>query len=172
MTSEELLQEIRNAKLLESGANLTVPKSPRDGTLPRAVLHGWARVEVFGQIFKIFEDRKEVTIKRRLLKALDPKANLNAVRSRALREAFDTFITKVKEAADTAAEKRRAAEGPQIQEKISKVVTDRKEREKRANYVDGCKKLEDLFRGPLFDMGEDELLERFRLNRVKHIMDS
>jgi hypothetical protein len=172
VTPSELLQAIKSAKILESGANLTVPKSPRDGTLPRAVLHGWAKVEIAGQAIKFSENRNPVTIKRRLLRVLDPDANLNAIRSALLRDAFDEFITLVKDAADNAAEKRKLAEGPQIEAKILKLTDARREREKRESYRAGCEKLEALFRGPLFDMGEEELIERFRLNRVKHVMES
>jgi hypothetical protein len=153
MTTIDLLQGILGAKIIESGANLTVPKSPKDGTLPRAVLHGWAKVEIAGKTIKFSENRNAATIKRRLLDALEPGTNLNALRARVLRDAFDAFVVKVKDAAGTAAEKRKQAEGPKIEEKIHKLVQERKEREKRAGYAAGCVALERLFRGPLFDMG-------------------
>jgi hypothetical protein len=172
VTTSDLLQGIQNAKILESGANLTIPDSPKDGTGTRAVLHGWVKVEIAGKVIKFRENRNAQTIKRHLLNAISPGENLNALRVRVVRDAFDAFIHQVKQAADTAAEKRRQSEGPQIDQKISKLVAERKEREKRANYASGCKELERLFQGPLFDMEEEELLERFRTNRVKHVMDS
>ena len=172
MTTSDLLQGIQNAKILESGANLTIPDSPKDGTGTRAVLHGWVNVEVGGKVLKIRENRNAKTNKRHLLRALAPGENLNALRARALRDACDALIVKIKQAADNAAEQRKQAEGPKIDEKIKKLLADRKEREKRANYASGCNELERLFRGPLFDMDEEELLERFRLNRVQHVMDS
>jgi hypothetical protein len=172
VTTSDLLQGIQSAKILESGANLTISDSPRHDTTARAVLHGWTKVEIAGKVIKFRENRNPINIKRRLLGALDPNANLNALRAKVLRDAFDAFIVQVKAAADSAAEKRRQEEGPQIDQKIKKLLDERKEREKRANYASGCKELERLFRGPLFDMEEEELLERFRTNRVQHVMES
>jgi len=173
VTPQEILPLIQGAKILASGANLTIPNNVNAyPNVTRAVLHGWVKVEVAGKIVKFPENRKAVTIKRRLLGAIYPGANLNAIRSRELREAFDHFIELVKAAADNAAEARQKAEAPQIEQKVQKVVSERQARMKKQAYANGCQELEKLFQGALFEMAEDELLEIFRLNRVKHVMDS
>ena len=172
MTPQEILPLIQSAKILASGANLTIPKTLSDRATTRAVLHGWAKVEVAGKIVKFPENRKSVTIKRRLLSAIDPGANLNAIRSKELRGAFDHFIELIQNAVDVAAETRLLTEAPQIEKQIQKTLADRRERMKKQAYADGCKTLEKLFQGALFEMAEDELLEIFRLNRVKHVMES
>ncbi len=172
MTPAELLQAIQAAKILASGANLTIPKAPDDKTDVRAVLHGWVLVEAGGKQIKIRENRNNTTIRRAVLRCIDPGANLNAIRSKALTVAFSDFVSRVKEVADSAAQARLNAEAPKIEQLIQKTISARKIRMKREDYKRGCEILENLFQKALFDMEEEELLEIFRLNRVKHIMES
>lgn len=172
MTPAEILQAIKEAKILDSGANLTIPMAPTHKTNVRGVLHGWALIEVGGQKIKIRENRNKTTIRRSILRCIDPGANLNAIRSKPLSAAFNDFVERVKEVADSAAKARQNAEAPQIEQRIQKTLAARKERLKRDEYKKGCEILEKLFAKSLFDMEEEELLEIFRLNRVKHIMES
>lgn len=172
MIPQDILPLIQGAKILDSDANLTIPNNVQSQTKVREMVHGWVRVEIAGKIIKIRENVKPVTIKRQLLKCIDPTANLNALRPREIKKAFDDFAALAGDTAKQAAEKKLSANGQQVEKQIQKTLSGRRERMKRQAYVEGCDRLRQLFSGPLFDMEEDELLEIYRLNRVDHIMTS
>ncbi len=171
-TAADILREVKSATIIATGANLTVPNDIPKGSKPSDFVRGWAQIQVAGKPVKFSAILTEKTIRRRILTTIDPALDLNASRPKILRQAFGILIQDIKDAAHAAAIARVQNESKQILEKVQVLVAGREARMKRQNYRNACTEIEKLFQGPLFDMAEEELLEIFRTNRIKHVMES
>jgi hypothetical protein len=177
MTSPaDILAAVGSVKVIEAGANLTVPKDVKDHAKVRDIVHGWAMVEIQTpngrKEMKFSEHRNGKTIRRNILGAIDPALNLNHGRSAAIRAKLDNVVANVYKAAHDAAIQKVGQNGEKASARIADIVAKRKERQKKQEYIDACSKVHSILQGPLANMDEEELLEIFRHARVDQVMSS